>query len=111
MSGQYKLQKQILQQGTGDTIPENARAIVDYTGKFLNGQVFDSSVQRGTPFEFNLGRGEVIRGWDACVKTMRQGERCMLLCPPEYAYGERGAPGAIPPNTPLMFEIELLGWN
>jgi FK506-binding protein 4/5 len=104
-----RLQKQILVQGTGEQVPVGSTAVVHYTGKFeKNGVVFDSSVSRGQPFSFVVGAGNVILGWDACLKSMKKGEKCLLRCPPEYAYGERGAPPLIGPNETLIFEIELL---
>ncbi len=105
------LQKQIITEGTGQQIPQSGvTAFVHYTGKFLDGNVFDSSVTRGSPFSFNLNQGNVIRGWDLCVSSMKQGEKCILTCPPEFGYGNRQV-GPIPPNSTLIFEIELLGWN
>ena len=82
-----------------------------YTGKLMDGTVFDSSVTRGTPFEFTLGAREVILGWDKGVATMRKGEKAILECAPEYAYGDMGAGGVIPPKATLRFEVELLGWK
>jgi len=84
---------------------------VHYTGKLMDGTVFDSSVTRGTPFEFTLGAREVILGWDKGVATMRKGEKAILECAPEYAYGDMGAGGVIPPKATLRFEVELLGWK
>ena len=104
------MQKQIVQEGQGPVIPLYATAVVHYTGRFLNNTVFDSSVQRGVPFEFVVGAGQVIRGWDEGVATMKQGEKAVLMCPPEYAYGARGV-GSIPPNSTLLFDVELLGWK
>ena len=75
-----------------------------YTGKLLsNGKVFDSSVTRGKPFEFVLGVGQVIKGWDEGVAKMSIGEKANITCPPEYAYGKQGAGGLIPPNSTLVF--------
>ena len=104
------MQKQILREGTGLNIPLGVNAIVHYTGKFQDGNIFDSSVSRGQPFSFRLGAGQVIRGWDQGVATMKQGEKALFILPPEYAYGANGA-GPIPPNSTLIFEVELLGWN
>lgn len=104
------MQKQIIQNGSGARVPIGANAIVHYTGRFLNGQVFDSSVTRGQPFEFRVGAGQVIRGWDQGVATMAQGEKALFTIPPELGYGASGI-GPIPPNATLVFEVELLGWN
>ncbi len=104
-----RLQKQILVQGTGEQVPVGSTAVVHYIGRFLDGQVFDSSVSRGQPFSFVVGAGQVIKGWDACLRSMVVGEKCLLKCPPEYAYGQYGAPPTIPGNSTLIFEIEVLG--
>lgn len=82
--------------------------LVHYEGKLQDGTVFDSSYGRGTPFQFRLGVGDVIAGWDQGVEGMREGEKKELVIPPELAYGEQGVPGAIPPNATLIFQVELL---
>ena len=103
------LQKQIIKEGQGNFVPPGATVTVHYTGTFLDGTKFDSSYDRGQPFVFSL-KGGVIQGWIEGVATMRQGEICILICPPQYAYGSQGI-GSIPPNSTLRFQIELLGWE
>lgn len=97
------------QEGTGTEITNGKRAVMHYTGKLTNGTVFDSSLSRGIPFEFNLGVGEVIKGWDIGVLGMKVGEKRTFTIPPELGYGSQGAGGVIPPNATLIFDVELLG--
>jgi FKBP-type peptidyl-prolyl cis-trans isomerase len=85
--------------------------IMHYTGRLTNGAVFDSSRLREMPFEFTLGAGHVIQGWEKGVATMTKGEKAVLRCAPTYAYGSSGAGGLIPPNATLEFELELIGWK
>ncbi|CAG5980477.1 peptidyl-prolyl cis-trans isomerase FKBP5 [Menidia menidia] len=84
------------------------RVTVHYTGKLLTGKKFDSSRDRNEPFCFNVGRGQVLKAWDIGVLTMQRGEVCTLLCKQEYAYGNDGNAGKIPPNSSVLFEMELL---
>ncbi len=94
--------------GTG-ALPKQGQPVkVHYTGWLENGTKFDSSVDRGQPFEFVLGVGQVIKGWDEGVSTMKIGGKRKLIIPPQLGYGERGAGGAIPPNATLIFDVELL---
>jgi FKBP-type peptidyl-prolyl cis-trans isomerase len=98
--------------GTGAAATKGHKVSVHYTGWLYNngakGAKFDSSLDRGQPFGFALGAGQVIRGWDEGVAGMKIGGKRTLIIPPELGYGARGAPGAIPPNATLMFDVELL---
>merc|ERR1712122_379905 len=99
-------------QGDGTSFPQKGQTVhVHYTGTLTNGKKFDSSRDRGKPFEFKLGAGQVIRGWDEGVAQMKIGGRAKLTCSPDYAYGAGGYPGVIPPNATLLFDVELLGVN
>jgi FKBP-type peptidyl-prolyl cis-trans isomerase len=94
--------------GTGKQPQVGQTAVVHYTGWLTNGTKFDSSKDRGQPFTFPLGRGQVIKGWDEGVATMKVGGKRILIVPPELGYGQRGAPPVIPPGATLKFEVELL---
>jgi len=97
----------VIEEGTGNQAKAGDNVSVHYTGKLLNGKVFDSSVGRGTPISFQLGVGQVIRGWDEGIATLKVGEKAILLIPSPMAYGDRDM-GDIPPNSPLIFEVELV---
>lgn len=94
--------------GAGPAAEKGQTVKVHYTGWLTNGKKFDSSVDRGQPFIFHLGAGQVIKGWDEGVAGMKVGGKRQLRIPPELGYGSRGAPGAIPPNATLIFDVELL---
>jgi len=99
--------------GAGTTPKTGQTCVMHYTGWLYEngakGKKFDSSVDRGEPFEFPIGTGRVIKGWDEGVATMQVGGKRTLIIPPALGYGSRGAGGAIPPNATLIFEVELLG--
>ncbi|TAJ10250.1 MAG: FKBP-type peptidyl-prolyl cis-trans isomerase [Nitrospirae bacterium] len=98
-----------LVEGKGRQAELGDQATVHYTGWLANGTKFDSSLDRGQPFSFRVGAGQVIKGWDEGVGTMKIGGKRKLIIPPDLAYGPRGAGNVIPPNATLTFEVELLG--
>lgn len=95
--------------GDGETPQAGESVTVHYTGYLANGEKFDSSVDRGQPFQFVLGVGKVIKGWDEGVATMKVGGKRMLIIPAQLGYGSRGAGTVIPPDAELIFDVELLG--
>ena len=95
--------------GEGAAAEAGQAVTVHYTGWLEDGTKFDSSVDRNDPFRFNLGKGQVIRGWDEGVAGMQIGGKRKLTIPPQLGYGAAGAGGVIPPNATLIFEVELLG--
>lgn len=100
------LQYSVLTEGTGSKPTKDSTVRVHYTGKLLDGTVFDSSVERGEPAEF--GVGQVIAGWTEALQLMAEGSKYRLFIPAALAYGERGAANVIPPNSALIFDVELL---
>jgi peptidylprolyl isomerase len=104
-----KVDIEVLKQGDGPTVKRGQTAVVHYTGRLKSGKKFDSSLDRGTPFEFPIGAGRVIKGWDIGVEGMAVGEKRRLTIPPSLGYGARGAGGVIPPNATLIFDVELVG--
>ncbi|EPX75207.1 FKBP-type peptidyl-prolyl cis-trans isomerase Fkh1 [Schizosaccharomyces octosporus yFS286] len=106
------VEKQVLVPGDGQNFPKPGdRISMHYTGTLTNGKKFDSSVDRGTPFVCNIGVGQLIRGWDEGVPQMSLGEKAKLTISSDYGYGPRGFPGLIPPNSTLVFDVQLLAIN
>ena len=103
-----KLISEDLVVGTGAAAASGQKVTVHYTGWLTNGTKFDSSKDRGDPFVFPLGKGQVIKGWDQGVQGMKVGGKRKLTIPPELAYGDQGLAGIIPPQATLVFEVELL---
>uniref|UniRef100_A0A0A9XNB6 peptidylprolyl isomerase n=1 Tax=Lygus hesperus TaxID=30085 RepID=A0A0A9XNB6_LYGHE len=102
-----KVIKTVQVEGSGTRPVKGAQVKVHYTGTLEDGTKFDSSRDRDEMFTFALGKSQVIKGWDKGIATMRVGEKAVLQCAPDYAYGDRGAPPSIPPNAVLSFEVEL----
>ena len=97
-----------IEAGSGTQAEAGKTVSVHYTGKFQDGKVFDSSISRGEPITFQLGKGNVIKGWDEGIALMKVGGKAQLIIPPELGYGERGAGGVIPPKATLVFDVELV---
>jgi len=98
-----------LNAGEGTAYPTKGKQVkAHYTGTLLDGTKFDSSVDRGQPFSFKIGVGQVIKCWDEGMMKLKKGQKAILNCPPDIAYGSRGAGGAIPPNATLKFAVEMI---
>ena len=105
------LQVEIIQEGTGDRqVEQNDVISVHYVGTLTDGSKFDSSIDRGEPFTFTVGIGQVIKGWDQGTQGMKVGEKRKLTIPANLAYGEQGSGAVIPPNSTLIFEVELVSF-
>jgi FKBP-type peptidyl-prolyl cis-trans isomerase len=102
------IEKEDVVEGTGPAVKKGDRVSVHYTGRLLDGTQFDSSLDRGTPFEFVIGQQQVIEGWDDGVVGMKKGGKRKLKIPPHLAYGRKGSPPKIGPDATLLFDIELL---
>ena len=100
---------EVITEGKGATPKQGQVVTVHYTGWLTDSTKFDSSVDRGQPFKYQFGVGQVIQGWDDGVETMKVGGKSRFTIPPELGYGRQGAGGVIPPNATLIFEVELLG--
>lgn len=102
------LRYQLIQKGSGKKAGKGDKVSVHYEGSLLNGQVFDSSYKRNQPIEFQLGIGQVIPGWDEGIGLLHVGDKARFVIPSDLAYGSAGAGGVIPPNAPLLFDVELM---
>ncbi|XP_002155592.2 peptidyl-prolyl cis-trans isomerase Fkbp12 isoform X1 [Hydra vulgaris] len=105
------VERKVIKEGDGSKPKTGQRVKVHYTGTLTDGKKFDSSRDRGKPFEFTLGKGEVIKGWDEGVAQMSKGERATLTCSPDYAYGASGHPPVIPKQATLIFDVELISFH
>ena len=103
-----KVEIQRIRKGKGKKPTTGQMVTVNYKGSLIDGTVFDSSYKRNKPFNFIIGEGNVIKGWDQGVSKMKKGEKAKLFIPPELGYGAKGVPMRIPPNSTLIFDIELL---
>ena len=107
----YSLKLKNTHKGIGYLPQNGARVKVHYTGKFTSGEVFDSSETRNKPFEFIIGKGQVIECWDIAFKSLKKGQTAEIVCPSDIAYGEKGGGSIIPPGSTLIFDVELIDVN
>jgi len=103
------LRYKVLTEGKGDQPQKGQTVTAEYVGRLLDGTVFDASANHPAAFQFAVGTGQVIKGWDEAFLDMKKGEKRLLVVPPELGYGEKGAGASIPPNSWLVFEVELIG--
>ena len=103
------LRYKVLTPGTGDQPQKGETVTAEYIGRLPDGTVFDSSASHPAAFQFVVGTGQVIKGWDEAFLSMKKGEKRLLIVPPELGYGEKGAGPTIPPNSWLVFEVQLIG--
>ncbi len=108
MKTESGLEYEEIKAGNGTQAQAGKTVSVHYEGKFPDGKVFDSSYERGTPLDFTLGAGQVIKGWDEGIALMKIGGEAVLTIPPELGYGQHGAGGVIPANATLVFQVELV---
>lgn len=108
LSSEDVVAKEVLRPGSGEAAKNGDTVVVHYTGTLLDGTKFDSSLDRGQPFSFVLGSGQVIQGWEQGILGMQAGEKAKLSIPPKLAYGDKAVGGVIPANSTLIFEVELL---
>jgi len=106
---QSGLRYKIIQKGSGEKAESGRKVSVHYEGSLLNGQVFDSSYKRNQPIDFQLGVGQVIKGWDEGISLLQIGDKARFVIPADLGYGSAGAGGVIPPNATLIFDVELMG--
>ena len=97
--------------GETECVPYKAKVTVHYTGCLITGEKFDSSRDRNQPFQFTVGISQVIRGWDEGIMQLKKGQKATIICPPEYGYGDYGAPPRIPPKAVLKFDVEVIDWE
>ena len=111
LTGDGGVLKEVLTEGEGATPAEGDEIQAHYVGKLEDGSIFDSSRQRNKVFKFTLGQGMVIKAWDVGFAAMKRGEKAILTCRSDYAYGDQGSPPKIPGGATLLFEVELIGFG